>query len=166
VVSQYHEADESFTHYFFKFHFNIILQSTPRSLKWSLPLNFSDQNPLLSKNKLNNEDIYQYSLIHDNQSTEDECETKLPTCLCVKYTTMTNIIMSQWICHCYKVLENYNVIQINFNASGEGVIGFNSLNIIHRVRFQVLTAAGMKVTLFLDVAPCSLVEIDRCFRGS
>jgi hypothetical protein len=33
------------------------------------------------------------------------------------------------------------------------------------VRFQVLTAASTKVTVFWDVAPCSLVEIDRGFRG-
>jgi hypothetical protein len=28
------------------------------------------------------------------------------------------------------------------------------------VRFQVLTATSMKITVFWDVAPCSLVEID------
>jgi hypothetical protein len=33
------------------------------------------------------------------------------------------------------------------------------------VRFQVLTAASTKVTVFWDVAPCSLVENDRRFRG-
>jgi hypothetical protein len=33
------------------------------------------------------------------------------------------------------------------------------------VGFWVLPAASMKVTVFWDVAPCSLVEIDRCFRG-
>jgi hypothetical protein len=32
------------------------------------------------------------------------------------------------------------------------------------VRFQVLTAASMKVTAFWDIAPCSLVEVDRRFR--
>jgi hypothetical protein len=32
------------THHFFKIHFNIILPSTPRSLEWSLPFTFSDQN--------------------------------------------------------------------------------------------------------------------------
>jgi hypothetical protein len=34
------------------------------------------------------------------------------------------------------------------------------------VGFQVLTAASMKMTAFLDIAPCSLVEVDRCFRGA
>jgi hypothetical protein len=28
------------------------------------------------------------------------------------------------------------------------------------VRFQVLTAANMKMTVFWDITPCSLVEID------
>jgi hypothetical protein len=32
-------------------------------------------------------------------------------------------------------------------------------------RFQVLTAASMKVTSFWDIAPCSLVEVYRRFRG-
>jgi hypothetical protein len=32
------------------------------------------------------------------------------------------------------------------------------------VRFQVLTAASMKMTVFWDVAPCSMVDTDRRFR--
>jgi hypothetical protein len=34
------------------------------------------------------------------------------------------------------------------------------------MRFQVLTAASMKMTVFWDVTPCCLVETDRRFRGS
>jgi hypothetical protein len=34
------------------------------------------------------------------------------------------------------------------------------------VRFQVLTAASMKIRAFWDVAPCSLVGVDRRFRGA
>jgi hypothetical protein len=34
------------------------------------------------------------------------------------------------------------------------------------VRFQVLTAASMKMTVFWDVAPCSLVDVYRRFRGT
>jgi hypothetical protein len=38
---------------------------------------------------------------------------------------------------------------------------------IHKlVRFQVLTAASIKVTVFWVVAPCSLVEVNRRFRGT
>jgi hypothetical protein len=33
-------------------------------------------------------------------------------------------------------------------------------------RFQVLTAASMKITVFWDVAPCSLVEVYRRCRGT
>jgi hypothetical protein len=33
------------------------------------------------------------------------------------------------------------------------------------LRFEVLTAASMKMTVFWDVAPCSLVEVYRCFRA-
>jgi hypothetical protein len=32
------------------------------------------------------------------------------------------------------------------------------------VRFQVLTAANVKFRVFWDVAPCSHVEVDRCFK--
>jgi hypothetical protein len=31
----------------------------------------------------------------------------------------------------------------------------------YQVRFQVLTAASMKMTVFWNVAPCSLAEIER-----
>jgi hypothetical protein len=31
--------------------------------------------------------------------------------------------------------------------------------------FKVLTAESMKMTAFCDVAPCSLVKVDRRFRG-
>jgi hypothetical protein len=34
------------------------------------------------------------------------------------------------------------------------------------MRFQVLTAMSMKVTVFWDVAPCSLVEVYQHFRGA
>jgi hypothetical protein len=33
------------------------------------------------------------------------------------------------------------------------------------MRFQVFTMASMKMTAFWDIAPCSLVEVDWCFRG-
>jgi hypothetical protein len=34
------------------------------------------------------------------------------------------------------------------------------------VRFKVLTAASIKVTAFWDIAPCSLVGVDRLFKGT
>jgi hypothetical protein len=34
------------------------------------------------------------------------------------------------------------------------------------VRFQVLTAASMKMRTFYHIAPCSLVEVYRKFRGA
>jgi hypothetical protein len=36
----------------------------------------------------------------------------------------------------------------------------------HQVRFQVLTAVSMKMNVFWVVAPCSLVEVYRRFRGA
>jgi hypothetical protein len=40
------------------------------------------------------------------------------------------------------------------------------LSIYYVVRFQLLTVASMKMTVFWDVTPCSLVEIDQRFRGA
>jgi hypothetical protein len=34
------------------------------------------------------------------------------------------------------------------------------------VRFEVLTAASLKMTVFSDIAPGSLVAVDRRFRGA
>jgi hypothetical protein len=34
------------------------------------------------------------------------------------------------------------------------------------VRFQVLTAMSTKMAVVCDVAPCSMLDIDQCFRGS
>jgi hypothetical protein len=34
------------------------------------------------------------------------------------------------------------------------------------VRFHVLTVASVKMTAFWDIAPCSLVDVDRRFRGA
>jgi hypothetical protein len=31
--------------------------------------------------------------------------------------------------------------------------------------FQVLMAASIKMTAFWNIAPCSLIEVNRCFRG-
>jgi hypothetical protein len=36
---------------------------------------------------------------------------------------------------------------------------------LDRMRFEVLTATSMKKVVFWDVAPCSLVDIDRHFKG-
>jgi hypothetical protein len=37
--------------------------------------------------------------------------------------------------------------------------------IFFQVRFQVLTATGVKMAVFWDVEPCSLANTDRRFRG-
>jgi hypothetical protein len=40
------------------------------------------------------------------------------------------------------------------------------LKLIEMVRFQVLTAASMKMTVFWVVAPCNLIDVYRHFRGA
>jgi hypothetical protein len=39
-------------------------------------------------------------------------------------------------------------------------------NLKSHMIFDVLTAASMKMTAFLDIAPYSLVEVERRFRGA
>jgi hypothetical protein len=34
------------------------------------------------------------------------------------------------------------------------------------LRFHVLTAAGVKMTAFWDIAPCSVVEVDRRLKDA
>jgi hypothetical protein len=41
-----------------------------------------------------------------------------------------------------------------------------NLNCNNVVRFQVLTAASMKMTSFCDIVSCGLVDVDRRFRGT
>jgi hypothetical protein len=44
---------------------------------------------------------------------------------------------------------------------------FNILRVkVKHVGFQVLTAVSMKIAIFWVVAPCSLVEVYRRFRGA
>jgi hypothetical protein len=38
--------------------------------------------------------------------------------------------------------------------------------ILCKVRFQVLSAASMKIAVYCDGAPCSLIEADRRFRDA
>jgi hypothetical protein len=46
------------------------------------------------------------------------------------------------------------------------VVQNRTMETLHKyVRFQVLTAAGMKMRDFYDLAPYSFVGVDRCFRG-
>jgi hypothetical protein len=34
------------------------------------------------------------------------------------------------------------------------------------VRFPVLTAVSVKIRSYWDIAPCSFIEVDHCFRGA
>jgi len=37
--------------------------------------------------------------------------------------------------------------------------------LLNVVRYQVLVVTSMNMTPFWDMAPCSLIEVDLCFRG-
>jgi hypothetical protein len=61
--------------------------------------------------------------------------------------------------HCVAVTRRGHVLGLNSLASCG--IGKNTF----LVKIQVLVVTGLKMTVFWDVAPCSLVEIDLRFRG-
>jgi hypothetical protein len=52
-----------------------------------------------------------------------------------------------------------------FRVSQDRVQWWALMNTLRNVRFQVLTATSMKMTVFWVVAPCCLVDIDRRFRA-
>jgi hypothetical protein len=54
---------------------------------------------------------------------------------------------------------------VKLTAREEKKILFES-EVLREMRFEVLTAARMKMTVFWDVAPCSLIEVYRRFRGA
>jgi len=44
--------------------------------------------------------------------------------------------------------------------------GFKGLNGLHYVRFEVLIAVTVKVSIFWDVTPCNLACMYKNFRGT
>jgi hypothetical protein len=73
-----------------------------------------------------------------------------------------------WLCFCL-VVGLLNVVLKYIEGGGSLPIqvsqSLNKINFII-VRFQVLMAANMKVTVIWDIMPCSLVETDQHFRGA
>jgi hypothetical protein len=61
----------------------------------------------------------------------------------------------------YQVL--YVSLYLLFNYYNFTTLVCESISIL---RFQVLMAASMKMTVFWDVAPCSLIQTDPCFGGA
>jgi hypothetical protein len=53
--------------------------------------------------------------------------------------------------------------RVSSNTSKSGCYFVQTRKI--QVKFQVLTATNMKMAVSWDVAPCSLIDIDRRFRG-
>jgi hypothetical protein len=62
----------------------------------------------------------------------------------------------------FRTYSEHAFRKVNFSLMTE----YNTSVLIPVLRFQVLTAASMKMTAFWDIAPCSLVKVDQCFRGS
>jgi hypothetical protein len=51
-----------------------------------------------------------------------------------------------------------------FESFSRALFSCGSKSSANLMRFQILTAASMKMRAFWDIAPCSLVGIDQCFR--
>jgi hypothetical protein len=64
---------------------------------------------------------------------------------------------------CWHVVVNIESLPCRESNSGRPVC---SLRTKLFVRFQVLTASSMEKTVFWDMTPCSLVEVDRLFSGA
>jgi hypothetical protein len=63
----------------------------------------------------------------------------------------------------HRVISNGQVLQ-HYNT--KDTINAHSKNVLYEVGFEVLTAASMKMAVFWVVAPCSLVEVYRRFKGA
>jgi hypothetical protein len=57
-------------------------------------------------------------------------------------------------------------VRVTLHSTENAVNIFTSVAISNFMRLQILTAASMTLTAFWDIPPCSLVEIDRRFRGA
>jgi hypothetical protein len=71
------------------------------------------------------------------------------------------------------VHDNFPFISLLETEAGENKVSscfydfeFLSSNSSNPVRFQVITAVSVKMTAFWDIAPRSLVEVNRRFRGA
>jgi hypothetical protein len=89
----------------------------------------------------------------------------LSICLSVRLSNLSNLFMYLYVYqYIFLCLSDHPCLSTFCNVERtEGGRSRRTSDVI-RVSFQVLTAASMKMTLFWDVAPCSLVEIYRRFR--
>jgi hypothetical protein len=66
-------------------------------------------------------------------------------------------------------MKRFHISEMRFFRLVDRVRCWDKRQKVHRikyVRFQVLTAASMKMAAFWDVAPCSLVKVYRRFGGA
>jgi hypothetical protein len=70
----------------------------------------------------------------------------------------------RWLRH---IWEEYVASIFTITTQKTTIDIFTTVRTLHLlVRFKVLAAASMKMTVFWDVAPCCLVEVYRRFRGT
>jgi hypothetical protein len=83
---------------------------------------------------------------------------------------ITGLTVCRFVVSVYKkvCVPNWTIIIIT-NSITSRIRSSGSKNILIKLKFvgfQFLTAASMKIIVFWDVAPCSLVEADRRFWGA
>jgi hypothetical protein len=84
----------------------------------------------------------------------------------------TDRLISTHVCLCNKIIQTLNFVTRNFRFETYPINEKLYFTILedpttnNTVIFQVLTVVLMKITAFWDIASCSLVEIDRRFRGA
>jgi hypothetical protein len=70
------------------------------------------------------------------------------------------------LCACYVRMSKYSWYFKSPLYSSASFYASHLFSNNFYVRFQVLTAASMKIGALWDIAPCSLVGVDRRFRGA
>jgi hypothetical protein len=66
-------------------------------------------------------------------------------------------------------LLDFGFFLLNFDSIRQSVGVYEVSSMSHTgylTNFNTLKNSYLKMTVFWDVAPCSLIEIDQCFRGA
>jgi hypothetical protein len=66
----------------------------------------------------------------------------------------------------YKCASSKRSTHLQFTSFALSVISNEPSARLAQLRLKILTATSIKMTVYWDVVPCSLVEIDRRFRGA
>jgi hypothetical protein len=99
---------------------------------------------------------------HDNEPSGSVKDGELHDLLSVLLASQEGLCSMEFYTHTHTMvrrIHNAKVHRTRVETVCSGTTPFQTI-------FQVLTAASVKMTVFWDVAPCSLGEVYRRFRGA